>query len=125
MIIGFAGGGLAAERIELNVVERLGVPRVGEPVTSGVPLPRGALEDVTACRLLRDGGEGPAQFRAAGLWRPDTSIQWLLVHTQADVAASATAKYVLEYGPGVKAAAAPQAAVRVAEDDTGYTVTTG
>ena len=125
MIVGLAGVGLAAERVELDVVERLGVPRIGEPITSGVPLPRGALADVTACRLLRDGVEVPAQFRAAGLWRPDTSIQWLLVDTQADVAASATAKYVLEYGPGVKAAATPQAAVRVAEDDTGYTVTTG
>ena len=125
MIVGLAGVGLAAERVELDVVERLGVPRIGEPITSGVPLPRGALADVTACRLLRDGVEVPAQFRAAGLWLPDTSIQWLLVDTQADVAASATAKYVLEYGPGVKAAATPQAAVRVAEDDTGYTVTTG
>jgi hypothetical protein len=122
---GLTGVVLAAERIELNVVERLGVPRAGEPITSGVPLPLGALEDVKACRLLRDGVEVPAQFRAAGLWRPGTSIQWLLVDTQADVAANATAKYVLEYGSGVKAEAAPQAAVVVAEDDTGYTITTG
>lgn len=124
-IAGLAGVGLAAERVELNVVERLGVPRVGEPITSGVPLPLGALEDVTACRLLRDGVEVPAQFRAAGLWRPGASIQWLLVDTQADVAANAVAKYVLEYGPGVKAGAAAKTAVAVAEDDTGYTITTG
>ena len=124
-VAGLSGVGLAAERIELSVVERAGVPRTGEPITGGVPLPPGGLEDVTACRLLRDGVEVPAQFRAAGLWQPGKSIQWLLVDTQADVAANATAKYELEYGPGVKAAAAPQAAVRVAEDDTGYTVTTG
>ncbi len=66
---------LAAAVVELSVVERQGQARRGEPVTFAVPFPKGQLRSAEQVRLLRDGKEVPAQFRATGLWRPDVSIR--------------------------------------------------
>jgi hypothetical protein len=116
---------LAASQVELTLVERGGVDRVAAPVTSGVPLPKGALADVNNVRLLQGDKEVPAQFRAVGLWRPASSIKWLLVDFQVDVKANEKQVYTLEYGPGVSAEARPAVPVNIAETDAAYTVTTG
>ena len=120
-----AAAGVPAATIELRVVERQGVARRGEPVTFAVPFPKGELRSVEQVRLLRDGQEVPAQFRATGLWRPEESIRWLLVDLQTDIAAGAQQTYQLEYGDGVSARAKPAAAVRIEESDDAYTVDTG
>jgi hypothetical protein len=116
---------LAAGMVELSVVERQGVARLGEPVTFGVPLPKGELQSAKQVRLMRDGAEIPAQFRATGLWRPDGSIRWLLVDFQADIDANARHTYTLEYGNDISARAKPAAAVRIEESDDVYRVATG
>ncbi|MBN1442334.1 MAG: hypothetical protein JXA90_06470 [Planctomycetes bacterium] len=118
-------GILVAAAVELSVVERQGVARSREPVTFGVPLPRGELRSAENVRLMRDGAEIPAQFRATGLWRPDESIRWLLVDFQADIDADARQTYILEYGDGVSATEKPRAAVRIEETGDVYLVTTG
>ncbi len=118
-------GTLAAGTVELSVVERQGVTRLGEPVTFGVPLPKGELQSANQVRLTRDGAEIPAQFRATGLWRPDQSIRWLLVDFQTDIEANARQTYTLEYGNGISATAKPQAPVRIEESDDVYRVSTG
>lgn len=115
----------AATRVGLRIVERTGVERVGEPVTAGIPLPKGALERIENVRLLRDGREIPAQFRAAGLWRPDESIRWLLVDFQADVEAHGRQDYTLEYGNGVSTRAGAPHTIQVREDNDAYTMRTG
>ena len=104
-------------RVKLKLVERLGVERRAEPVTTGIPIPRGELKSATAARLLGpDGKRVRAQFRAAGLWRPDESIRWLLVDFQADLGAGRSADYVLEYGEGVSPEARAGAGVVVRSD---------
>jgi len=115
----------ATTQVQLTVVERAGARRTNEPVTTGVPLPKGALADVKNVRLLLDGKEVPAQFRVAGRWLPDTSIKWLLVDLQATLDHNEMKTYTLEYGPGVTATAKPAAAVAIDETDDAYTVTTG
>jgi hypothetical protein len=115
----------AAGKVPLTVAERLGVDRTAEPITSGVPLPKGAVTEVGQCRLLADGRAVPAQFRAAGLWRPGRSIRWLLVDCQADVAANGKRAFTLEYGDGAKAPAPPKSPLRVQQDADGFTVHTG
>ena len=75
----------AAESIALTVVERSGVSREHEPITSGVPFPKGDLRNVeqvrscaTAKRCLRNS--------RGGLVAPDDSIRWLIVDFQTDLA---------------------------------------
>lgn len=115
----------AGAQLELTVTERLGVDRTAEPITSGVPLPKGALTSAENVRLLRNGTEVPAQFRMTGRWLPGESIRWLLVDFQANIKPSETQKYVLEYGPGVKQAARPNSPITISETDDAYTVATG
>jgi len=114
----------AAATIELSVVERQGVPRRGEPVTFGVPFPKGELRSIEQVRLLRDGKEIPGQFRATGFWRPDDSIRWLLVDLQTDIDAKSRQIYTLEYGQDVSAKVKPATVVRIEESDDGYAVNT-
>ncbi len=117
---------LAAPRsVPLTVAERDGVARFNEPVTSGIPLPKGELNDIDQVRLLRDGREVPAQFRAAGVWRPGGSVRWLLVDFQASLAPEEEQKYVLEYGQGVARTARPSTPVRVEDRDDALAVNTG
>ena len=126
LVVGCARPATAATtKVPLNVVERAGARRINEPITTGVPLPKGALADVKNVRLLLDGQEVPAQFRVAGRWLPDPSIKWLLVDLQASLNANEKKAYTLEYGPGVAAAAKPAAAVKINEAGGEYVVTTG
>ena len=63
----------------LIVRERHGIARRGEAIRTGVPLARGALQDVAQAALF-DANDTPvpAQFRVLAKW-PDRSIKWLLV----------------------------------------------
>lgn len=115
----------AADTVQLSVVERQGVARLGEPVTFGVPVPKGELWSAKHARLLHDGREIPAQFRATGLWRPGESIRWLLVDFQVDIDANAEESFVLEYGDGVSTTVEPPTPVRIQESDGAFKVTTG
>ncbi len=69
----------------LTVRSASAVPRRAEPITVGVPLPRGRVRD--AGTLVVTAGEPlPTQATALDRW-PDGSIRWALVETRADVAA--------------------------------------
>ena len=119
------GGAVGAGTIPLTVIEREGLARHSEPVTSGVPFPKGELRGVDHVRLLRDGKEVPAQFRVNGRWLPDESIRWLLVDFQAELEANAEQTYILEYSPEIKPHAKPAAAIRIEEGADAYSVNTG
>ena len=114
-----------AATIELRVVERQGTARRGVPVTFAVPFPKGELRSAEQVRLLREGNEVPAQFRATGRWRPEESIRWLLVDLQTDIAAHSQQTYTLEYGDDIRATAKPAKSIRIEEGDEAYTVDTG
>ena len=52
--------------------------RRGEPVTVGLPWPRGAVKEDQQFRLITpDGNEAPLQTRVLDRW-PDGSIRWCL-----------------------------------------------
>lgn len=74
--------GLAA--VELTVLERSGIDRRQEPVTTGVPLPRGWAVSTEGLALSSSGRPLPAEFRAAALW-PDGSIRWLHMDFKLDM----------------------------------------
>jgi hypothetical protein len=59
--------------------------RVAEPVTFGLPFPRGLSRDADGLQLRDDRGYAvPLQARALDRW-PDGSIRWALVDFQADL----------------------------------------
>jgi len=87
--------------LPLTVEETAGVARVAEPVTAGVPLPKGMVRDTGRLRLYGpDGRPVPAAFRVVNRWWEDAStqlpsIQWVHVDFFADVAPRARAVYRL------------------------------
>ena len=83
------------ERVSLTIHNRAGFPRREEPVTTGVPLPMGAVRD-SSCLVLTDAnGERAAQFTPLCRW-PDGSIKWVLVDLQATVAGNSVYTCFLE-----------------------------
>lgn len=113
--------------VPLAVQEFSGAERLGEPVRSGVPLPRHAeIFSPASLRLLRDGVPVPARFTTLGRWAAAPSditapLRWVLVDFNADVPASGTNVWTLTMGgPGP---ALPT--VLVGESATNIIITTG
>src|SRR5262249_3106618 len=80
--------------VPLTVEEPAGVARQSEPVTFGVPMPRGMIRDVAGLRLFAaDGHPVPAPFRVVNRWWDDGSVQWAHADFLADVGARARAVY--------------------------------
>lgn len=85
-------------RIPLTVQNPSAHALTAWPVTSGVPIPNGALDSVEHIRLLGpEGNQRPVQVRSLARW-PDGSVKWALLSFRADVPAGASADYALEYG---------------------------
>ncbi|MFC1712380.1 hypothetical protein ACFL6S_01860 [Candidatus Poribacteria bacterium] len=94
-------GTAKADSISLVVKEPSGIERRSWPVTSGVPLPEGALEDSARVRLSSEGEELPLQTEVLTRW-PDGSVRWLLLDFQLDLAANGERNLALEYGSHVE-----------------------
>ncbi len=86
--------------IPLSVTETAGVERNQYPITSGVPLPRGALKSTEKLQILDKQGKFiPAQFWVANRWWEDGSIKWLQFDFAAKVPPhSQTTYYLREIG---------------------------
>ena len=111
-------------RIPLTVAEPSGMARTANPVTSGVPVPEGALADAAACRLLDGAGmELPLQTQALVKW-PDGSVKWLLLDFQVDLDPGASCGLTLELGPGVTSAARHSTPVSVRPVEGGVEIET-
>jgi hypothetical protein len=84
--------------VSLKVREPAGVPRAAWPITSGVPLPRGAVREADGLVLRDDAGRPvPCQIDPAVRW-PDGSLKWVHLHFQADLPAAGEASYTLATG---------------------------
>src|SRR4051812_22801405 len=72
---------------EIIVEARDGLERRREPVTCGIPWPRGVLHDVADLSMRDERGEVVSlQARCLDRW-PDGSVRWVLLDWQASVAA--------------------------------------
>ncbi|MFW6158863.1 MAG: glycoside hydrolase family 88 protein [Planctomycetota bacterium] len=95
----------AAElEVPITVEERMGVARTAEPVTFGVPLPKGTREKITedgkTLVLLNEKGERvPAAFTVVARWYPGESIKWLHVDTVVSAPANGKATYTVATRP--------------------------
>ena len=66
-----------SQSILLRVVESAGIDRKQCPVSRGVPLPEGLLQNMDDVWIAdADGEHIPAQFRVLGQW-PDSSVKWV------------------------------------------------
>lgn len=93
-------------RIPLTVQEPTAQGRASWPVTSGVPLPQGALADASQCRLEDAAGATvPLQVRATSWW-PDGSVKWLRLDFLAATQPNAASAYTLVAGTAPAAAPA-------------------
>jgi hypothetical protein len=88
--------GIYSLRVPLLVEERSGISRTREPVTVGIPLPRGMVFDLSQLVLLKDKNQpAPLQVEALSRWF-DGSAKWVLLDFQADVEGGGTSKYLVE-----------------------------
>ncbi|MAE62172.1 MAG: hypothetical protein CMJ49_12555 [Planctomycetaceae bacterium] len=72
----------------LRVHNRIHRDFTAHPITIGVPWPQGDLTDVAALSATDESGNTiPAAFKSLNAW-PDGSIQWALIDTAVDLAAS-------------------------------------
>lgn len=83
-------------RVPLLVAEDEGVARIAEPVSGGIPLPRGAVRDPAELVVLDPAGSPvPCQAHQLGIGWPDGSLKWVLIQFQASVAPKEVARYAL------------------------------
>jgi hypothetical protein len=98
-------------------------PRRLEPVTCGIPWPRGTLRDVGGFALHDEQGNAvPVQARVLDRW-PDQSVRWVLLDWQASVPQSPL--YQLRLVEVGETPASPPTAVSTRDEQGRVTVDTG
>jgi len=126
-----AAGGLRAQALDvpITVEETAGVRRTAEPVTFGVPLPKGLLQETERLRLDGPGGQPvAAAFTVPSRWWQDaggqnSSIRWVHTDFFADVPAHGRAVYHLKISDAVPPP--PPGALTVRTEPGQVTVHTG
>ncbi|HMM46970.1 MAG TPA: hypothetical protein PKC12_03215 [Thiobacillaceae bacterium] len=110
--------------VPLEVRDNSGVARRGWPVSTGVPLPVGAVRDVSQLRLTDGAGrEIPAQFTVLSRYGTrDDSLRWVLLDFQADVPAKGEIRLQLRNDRPAQPVSAP---IRIAETAASIRVDTG
>ena len=119
----------AALDIPLSITDYAGIDRIGEPVSSGIPLPQDVnIISVDSLQVTdSDNNPIPAQFRILSRWHGKVDettkpIKWVLADFQADVPAEGTATYHLtDQGTGNIA----ETNLEIQDDDDNITVSTG
>ena len=110
--------------VPIAITEPAGIPRVRQPVTMGLPVPRGLVRDPSRLSLRDPDGRLEAlQVRPLQRW-PDGSVKWALLDFQVDVAANATAQRLLHLAGG-DPPPAQSPAIEVQETDEGFLARTG
>jgi len=108
--------------VPLTVQESVGVTRTAEPISGGVPLPKGRFRKGQPFALATaDGRAVPCQVTPLVV-RPDGTLRWVLLDFQDDVAAGATSRYVLK---AEEPSAKPPARLTVDETKGGLRIDTG
>lgn len=110
--------------VPLQIRDNSSVARRDWPVTTGVPLPLGVVQDVGQLRLTDAAGrEIPTQFTALSRYgAQDNSLRWVLLDFQVDLPANGEATVHLRNDRPAQAVSAP---IRITETAQALTVDTG
>ncbi len=85
--------------IPILLEEHAGIPRKQEPVTLGIPFPKGAIRSLRDFSLIDpDENHVPLQVRELARWY-DGSLKWVLLDFLADAAPHRATQYHLRAGP--------------------------
>ena len=110
--------------IPIAINDPAGIARIRQPITMGLPFPRGVIRDPSRLSLHRsDGAAEPLQASVLHCW-PDGSIKWALLDFQVDVAAGASTQRVLHIDDR-RASPSPDNQVDVAESHSQFLISTG
>ncbi len=113
----------AAPIVRLTVEERSGLNRRSEPITAGVPLPEGIVQNPGSLTLLDERARPvPVFIKAVTRWLDDGSVKWLHLRFSSDVASKG--KRTLTLARGTEASR-PQTALRIADEQDRIAVVTG
>lgn len=107
--------------MELNIEDNIGIERVDEFVSSGIPIPKGILQNIN--NLTIKDGQGitiPAQFTTLARWA-DGSVKWVLCEFQANVSKNRKVTYYLTDTGGNPTVSS----LKVTEDNNFIIVNTG
>ncbi|MFH0920694.1 MAG: hypothetical protein V1913_10050, partial [Fibrobacterota bacterium] len=130
-LLTMAIGAACALNVPFDVSNWSDVARDSEAVTAGLPLPAGAVSDLTKLRVTDGSGNTvPAQFRPLNKWwfekntgkTANPSTKWVLMDFQAAVAASNKTSFSLRDD---NTGSAPTTALSVADAVDKVTVITG
>ena len=93
-----AGGGLPTAVVVPLVIDNPGPVATGQPVTVGVPFPRGALLHAGSLQLLNPRGES-VRLQALPLARwPDGTVRWLVLDFVAESVPAGSSHWTLQPG---------------------------
>ncbi len=82
--------------IPIIIEETFGIDRINEPVTVGIPFPKGFLKNASElCLIDTDYGNLPLQTQPLAVW-PDGSIKWLLHDFQVSAKANTSRELELK-----------------------------
>ena len=118
-----AGVASAADfQVDLSVQESAGVLRQGEPISGGVPLPKGRFKPGQPFALFKeDGTEIPCQVSPLVV-ETDGTLRWILLDFQDDLMPTMTNRYQLR---AIRPSAGPGGGLKVDDNPETITVDTG
>jgi len=96
LLVALSASGRPQPLVELTIKERGSVDRESEPVTSGIPLPPGRVENVDHLNLLdHEGNPLEVDIQAVNRWWKSDSLKWIHLTFQASLPASGEQKFTL------------------------------
>lgn len=110
-------------KIPISIIEDAGIERTDEPVTFGIPFPKGRLSDPAYLEFTSGKIRLPLQTEILAKWN-DGSIQWLLIDSQISLAANETREFSLKIKKNVSLDfTGPE--IEIIETNDSFTIDTG
>lgn len=110
------------ELVTLTMVERVGINRVNEWITIGVPLPKGRIKSTDQLCLLQDSKVIPSEILPVNKWGDDDTLRWVHLIFPSDCPSNGKASVTLARAGKTPP---PEQIVRVTEKADRFIVDTG